>query len=181
MARHASVPRHVSRHAQALPNCLQKVTSGKERFALKALVKRYQIVLFLALTFVISWFPWYAGGQGFRAWGPSLAGIVVVALVEGRKGIGDMLRRLVRWCVGIAWWAVALFGAFAITFAAIAIHVLTGGQAPPFTLWRQEWYLAPVLVLIWLSPMGGPGGEEPFGWRGYAQPRLQVRWGVGAP
>jgi membrane protease YdiL (CAAX protease family) len=41
--------------------------------------------------------------------------------------------------------------------------------------------MLPALVLILLSPFGGPGGEEPFGWRGYAQPRLQEKWGRWGP
>ncbi|MGB5933656.1 MAG: hypothetical protein WBH57_11395 [Anaerolineae bacterium] len=106
---------------------------------MKSLLKRYQIVIFFALTFIISWIPWYTGGSGFKAWGPSLAGLIVVAVVEGRKGIGDMLRRLVRWRASIGVWAVALLGPVAITLVAIGIHVLTGGEAPPFTFWKQEW------------------------------------------
>jgi membrane protease YdiL (CAAX protease family) len=148
---------------------------------MRALLKRHQIVIFFALTLIISWFPWYTGRSGFRAWGPSLAGLIVVAVVEGRKGIGDMLRRLVRWRVGSLWWAIALLAAPAMSLVAIGIHVLTGGQAPPFTFWRQEWHLAPVFMLILLSPMGGPGGEEPFGWRGYAQPKLHQKWGQCGP
>jgi membrane protease YdiL (CAAX protease family) len=41
--------------------------------------------------------------------------------------------------------------------------------------------MVPVLMLILISPMGGAGGEEYFGWRGYAQPKLQEKWGRWAP
>jgi membrane protease YdiL (CAAX protease family) len=37
-------------------------------------------------------------------------------------------------------------------------------------------------MLILLTPLfGGPGGEEPFGWRGYAQHKLQEKLGKWAP
>lgn len=148
---------------------------------MRAFLKRYQIVLFLALTFIISWIPWYTGGHGFNAWGPSLAGLIVVAVVDGWLGVRGILRRLFRWRVGIGWWAVVLLVPFALTLAAVGAHILTGGAPPPFTFWKQEWYLAPVLILVLLSPFGGPGGEEPFGWRGYAQPILQRKWGQWGP
>lgn len=144
---------------------------------MKAFLKRHQILLFLVLTFVISWYPWYTGGEGFFTWGPSAAGLIVTAVLAGRMGIGQMFRRLVRWRVKFRYWAFALFGPFAIMFTGIGIHVLVGGDAPPLTFWREEWHLAPVLMLILLLPIGGPGGEEPFGWRGYAQPMLQEKLG----
>jgi membrane protease YdiL (CAAX protease family) len=149
---------------------------------LKISLKRYQIVIFLALTLIFSWYPWYTGGHGFKVWGPSLAGLVVVAVIEGRKGLGLMLRRLVRWRVSITWWGIALLGPPAATLAAVGLHVLTGGEVPSFVFWRQEWDQLPFLLLILLTPLfGGPGGEEPFGWRGYAQPKLQEKWGKWSP
>lgn len=148
---------------------------------MRSFVKKRQIVIFFALTFVISWYPWYTGGHGFKAAGPSYAGLIVVALVGGWAGIKEALRRLLRWRVGAKWWAVALLGPLAITLVAIGIHVQSGGEAPNFLSWKQEPHMVLVLVLILISPMGGAGGEEPFGWRGYAQPRLQAKWGRWGP
>ena len=148
---------------------------------MKALLKRHQIIIFFALTFIISWMPWYTGGHGFRTWGPSLAGLIVVAVMGGWKGIVGMLRRLVKWRVGIVWWAVAMLGPPAIALLAVGIHVLAGGEAPSFLMLKQEPYMVPVLMLVLLLPMGGAGGEEPFGWRGFAQPKLQEKWGQWGP
>jgi hypothetical protein len=148
---------------------------------MKSFLKKYQVSIFFALTFIISWYPWYTGGHGFRTWGPSLAGLIVVAVVGGRTGIVEMLRRLVRWRVGIVWWAVALLGPPAIVLVAVGIHVLAGGEAPSFLMWKLEPHLVPVLMLVLLLPMAGPGGEEPFGWRGYAQAKLLEKWGQWAP
>jgi membrane protease YdiL (CAAX protease family) len=140
------------------------------------------MILFMVLTLIASWYPWYTGGHGLKVWGPSLAGLIVVALVGGRKGLGDMFRRLFRWRVSLVWWAVALLVPVVLTLVAIGVHVLTGGEAPSLLFWKQEWYMAPVLMLILLTPLfGGPGGEEPFGWRGYMQPQLQEKWGRRGP
>jgi membrane protease YdiL (CAAX protease family) len=129
------------------------------------------------LTVVLSWYPWYTGGHGFKVWGPSLAGLLMVAMVEGRSGLGRMLRRLVRWRVGALWWGVALLLPPVATLVAIGFHVITGGDAPSFIFWKEELNRLPFLLLILLTPLfGGPGGEEPFGWRGYAQPYLQEKW-----
>lgn len=148
---------------------------------MRSFVKKRQIIIFFALTFVISWYPWYTGGHGFKAAGPSYAGLIVVALVGGWAGIKEALRRLLRWRVGAKWWAVALLGPLAFTLVAIGIHVQSGGEAPNFLSWKQEPHMVLVLVLILISPMGGAGGEEPFGWRGYALPRLQAKWGRWGP
>ena len=148
---------------------------------MKGLLKKYQVIIFFALTFIISWYPWYTGGHGFKAAGPSYAGLIVVALVGGWKGIVEMLRRLIRWRASIGVWAVALLGPVAITLVAVGLHVLAGGDAPSFTFWKAKWYDPLLFMLLLISPFGGPGGEEPFGWRGYAQPKLQKKWGRWGP
>ncbi len=148
---------------------------------MKTFLKKYQFLLFLALTFIISWYPWYTGGTGFKAAGPSYAGLIVVAVVSGWAGVKEMFRRLVKLRVGVVWWAVAFFGPLAMVFAALGIHLLMGGEAPNFLIWKVEPLMVPVLMLILISPLGGAGGEEPFGWRGYAQPRLQEKLGKWAP
>ncbi len=58
-----------------------------------------------------------------------------------------MLRRLIRWRAKFRYWAVALFGPFVIMLTGIGIYILTGGEPPPLTFWKEEWYLAPVLML----------------------------------
>jgi membrane protease YdiL (CAAX protease family) len=145
---------------------------------MKTFLKRYQIIIFFALAFIISWYPWYSGGEGFFAWGPSAAGLIVTAVVAGRKGLVAMLRRLIRWRVKFRFWAVALLSPFAVMLTGIGIYILIGGEPPPLTFWKKEWFLAPVFMLLFLAPMFGPGGEEPFGWRGYAQPQLQAKFNL---
>lgn len=148
---------------------------------MKTFLKKHQIIIFFTLTFIISWSPWYTGGVGFKAAGPSYAGLIVVLLVSGWEGIKEMLGRLVKWRVGYRWWVVAFFGPLVVVLTAIGLHILAGGEAPSFQVWKVEPLMIPVLMLILISPIGGAGGEEPFGWRGYAQPMLQEKLGKWAP
>ncbi len=148
---------------------------------MKTFLKKHQIIIFFTLTFIISWSPWYTGGVGFKAAGPSFAGLIVVLLVSGWEGIKEMLGRLVKWRVGYRWWVVAFFGPLVVVLTAIGLHIMAGGEAPSFQVWKVEPLMIPVLMLILISPIGGAGGEEPFGWRGYAQPMLQEKLGKWAP
>ncbi len=59
---------------------------------------------------------------------------------------------------------------------AVVLHVLFGGDAPPFTPFSaDELPLVPLYLLLVLLPVYGPVGEE-LGWRGYAQSRLVDRF-----
>lgn len=137
-------------------------------------LKRYSLILFLILTLAISWFPWYTGGGGLWVFGPSIAGIITTLVVYGKDGMRDLFQRAVRWRVSILWWAIALFLPGVLTMIGVLVGVALGGKMPGFTFFRKEWYLAPVFFLITI--IGGPLGEE-FGWRGFALPKLQNKWG----
>lgn len=55
---------------------------------MKSFFNRHQFVLFILLTFMFSWFPWYAGiGPVVMAMGPSIAAFIIVLLVGGKQGL----------------------------------------------------------------------------------------------
>lgn len=93
---------------------------------MKSFFRKYQIIIFFVLTFTVSWSLWYTGGYGFKVAGPSFAGLIVVAIVGGWKGIVEMLRRLVRWQVGFLWWSVALLDPPTMVLLPIGIHIIQG-------------------------------------------------------
>jgi uncharacterized protein len=111
---------------------------------------------------------------GFAAFlGPFLSGFVMTGATEGRAGIGRLLRRFVLWRVGLGWYLFVLLGAPSIlALAAVLLPGALGsieGLAPLAPL--------PLLILfVFVFFLGGPLAEEP-GWRGFALPRLQRRYG----
>ncbi len=144
------------------------------KLSIQAFIKRHAFIVFVALAVLISWFPWFTGGTGFLVFGPSIAGVIIIAVTSGKTGLRDLGQRALRWRVGFIWWAIALFSTGLIILFSIAINAaLLGGGFPDFAMFREEWYLAPLFFAITL--IGGPLGEE-FGWRGFALQNLQSKY-----
>jgi uncharacterized protein len=151
---------------------------GLEGEDLVSLIRRYPLITFFVLAYVLSWWPWilYALDllpQPIAGFGPFLAAIVVLAITRGKSGVVGLLRRMVRWRVGLRWYAVALLLPVAISLAAAVFNVLLGAQAPsPVELGGWMGLFSTFFLLLLVPGIGG-AWEEP-GWRGYALPRLQV-------
>ena len=78
-----------------------------------SLVRRYPLTAFFVLACALSWWPWILYSFGLVpnpivGVGPFLAALLVLAVTEGKSGVVGLLRRMVRWRVGIQWYAVAL-------------------------------------------------------------------------
>ncbi|MDJ0756301.1 MAG: CPBP family intramembrane metalloprotease [Ardenticatenaceae bacterium] len=145
---------------------------------MRSFIKQYQITLFILLTLLLSWFPWYTGiAPEAMAMGPSLAALILVLIVGGKSGLLDWLRPFGRWRASLSIWSIAIFGPAILYLCGLGLYLLLGGTAPPFTMIREELNLIPLyLILVVLMPWNGPIGEE-FGWRGFALPKLQHRYG----
>jgi membrane protease YdiL (CAAX protease family) len=139
-------------------------------------------VTFFALAYALSWWPWLLYPAGLSpspviGCGPFLAAVVVLAYTSGRAGVGGLLRRMVRWRVEPAWYAVALLLPIAVASTAAGLNILLGAPAPaPAQLAAWPSVLATFALLILIPGIGGTW-EEP-GSRGYAQPELQARHSV---
>jgi CAAX protease family protein len=145
---------------------------------MKSFIKQNQISIFFVLTFVLSWFPWYAGiAPEVMAMGPSIAAFIVVLILGGWRGFVDLLRPFGRWRASLGLWGLAIFGPGILYVIGLGVHLLMGGETPPFIMIREELNLLPLyLIMVVLMPWNGPVGEE-FGWRGYALPKLQHKYG----
>ena len=145
---------------------------------LSTIVKRYPLITFFVLAYALSWWPsiLYALDllpQPIVGFGPFLAALVVLAITQGKSGIGGLLRRMVRWRVGIRWYAVALLLPVGIALAATALNVLLGAQAPSAADLGGWTGLFSTFAVVLLIPGSGGAWEEP-GWRGFALPSLQA-------
>jgi uncharacterized protein len=142
---------------------------------MKQMTTAKRLILFFALAFPLSWYPWIIAmikgtTSGPNPLGPLVAALIVTALTEGKTGIKDFLKRLVRWGVGLRWYAfVFLLPIFGCLVAA-GIALATGAQLQSVTKESPAFgELLPKFVFILLF-IGL--GEEP-GWRGYAIEKLQ--------
>ena len=137
----------------------------------RGLFRRHPLAAFFVLTFVISWMFVPAGG--FLPFGPLVAALIVLPLAEGRSGLTDLGRRMIRWRVGVKWYMLAIALPLGATLVAVGLNLALG--APVSGLDDLDpWYLLIGLFFLRLiNPLDGPMGEEP-GWRGFALPRLQA-------
>jgi uncharacterized protein len=162
---------------------------------IKALLARHPLVSFFVLAYAFTWLAaWMplvlsedgAGLLSYR-WplglyatiaiasfvGPFLSAFIMTGITEGREGVGRLLRQLVLWRVGFRWYLFALIGLPAIMV--LSVIFLPGAMAS----FQGLATLAPLPLLVlfvYVFFLGGPLGEEP-GWRGFALPRLQRRYG----
>jgi membrane protease YdiL (CAAX protease family) len=135
-----------------------------------------RLVLFFALAFSLSWYPWIIAlfkgtTSGPNPLGPLVAALIVTALTEGRIGIKDFLKRLVRWNVGIRWYAIVFLLPVFCCLIAAGIALATGAAQLQLSTKESPVLsdLLPKFVFIFLF-IGL--GEEP-GWRGYAIEKFQ--------
>jgi membrane protease YdiL (CAAX protease family) len=146
---------------------------------LSSVVKRHPLITFFVLTYALTWLAWPMWASGFYpiapvfSFAPFLAALVVLAITRGKSGVGGLLRRMVRWRVGLRWYAVALLIPAGITVAAAVLNVVLGAQAPSSAELGSWTSLLPYFAIALLIPGLGGAWEEP-GWRGFALPHLQT-------
>ena len=162
---------------------------------IKALVARHPVATYFALTFAISWggvllvIGGPSGTRGIKAQdnplfpfavlamlaGPSVTGLLLTALIDGRPGLREFRSRLLTWRVGVRWYAVALLTA-PLLATAIALTLSLGSNEflPAIVVTNDS---AAVLLLGLVTGLTA-GFFEELGWTGFAIPRLKQRYGV---
>ena len=126
---------------------------------------------FGVLPFALPWQPFAAIMSVF---GLTLPAVLVTATMDGREGVRDLLRKSLRWRIGVRWYFIALFGVLAATLLG-AIPFL--GAAPLEALGRNWSLLFTVFLPGALVPFGLVNLWEETGWTGFLQSTLQERHG----
>lgn len=153
------------------------------------ILRAHPLAAFFVLAYLVTWLLWaplvIAGVPAFSesrhvpsifalpavAIGVTGTAFFMTAVTQGRAGVRRLLQRLTCWDVGVRWYVVALalipLGEILITAA------LTGSQAlralaPSALVFYPGAFLSHFIF--------GPLFEE-SGWRGFALPRLQHRYG----
>jgi membrane protease YdiL (CAAX protease family) len=161
---------------------------------IKTFIKRHPLPTYFALTFAISWgcILIVIGPGGFLGTteipevllpfvylatlaGPSVAGILLTGLVDGRAGFREIGSRLLRWRVGVHWYAVALLTApLLITAILFALSLTSPVFVPAIVTVDNKASLLLTGIVMGLVV----GFFEELGWTGFAVPRLRPRYGV---
>ena len=144
---------------------------------MKAFLQRHRLVGFFLLAFLLSWYPWIIAltrgrTSGPNPLGPLVAGIIVTAIVSGRSGLREFFSRLVRWRVGVKWYAIVFAAPLLICLIAVAITLCFVRNSHVSGLSIEKLREVPERFLFILLFVGL--GEEP-GWRGFALPQLQTK------
>jgi membrane protease YdiL (CAAX protease family) len=100
---------------------------------------------------------------GFGALGPSLAAFTIAARRNELRGVFG------KWRTNPAWIVLGLLLPLAVQLPATWIEVALGGHP-------AHWFYPPVRPEHFAALVMFPFGEE-FGWRGFAYPRLEHRYG----
>lgn len=143
---------------------------------------------FFLLAFVLTWLTWLPGLLArigiivlplpfiafffVGTWGPFAAASWCTYQEGGRKALRAFWRRGLNARFPLRWWLVIFLLPLLVAALPLGLHLLAGGSAPEDTLLSQPWMILPVFLTYFFTG----GGNEEWGWRGYALDRLQSRW-----
>ncbi len=169
--------------------------TAPQRTGVLGAVQRHPLISFFILANALSWIAWIPyvlSENGIGVWqfsfpvilgtsqiagmlpgaylGPITSALLVTLIADGGHGLRRWAARLWKWRVRWHWYAIALIGVPAALV--LTGTVVSGGQifAPSLTA------LALYVPLLLLQMVTTGLAEEP-GWRDFALPRLQAKFG----
>jgi membrane protease YdiL (CAAX protease family) len=142
--------------------------------AVASLVKRYPLVVFSVIAIGTSFLGWsmaqlYSSDLWqFFLFGPLVGALVVIPFTDGRTGLKEWSKRIIRWRVGWHWYAVALLLPVALHASAFGLNRLLGAPMPAASQMSFSFDLLPEFVIVFLFI----GLAEEPGFRGFLLQRL---------
>lgn len=145
-------------------------------------IQRHAVLSYFVLAFLIAWGGTFAAvGPKFLQGevlqftdvllaflpmliGPSLAGIVMMYLVDGKGGLQDLFSRMRLWRVDVRWYSAIIIFPVLILAVQLGLVALLSRDFTP--------YFFPMGIIIGLLA----GYFEEIGWTGFALPRMQLKY-----
>jgi membrane protease YdiL (CAAX protease family) len=157
-------------------------------------IKRNQMLVFYVLAFAISWILIlliigpirFIGTENIpdvllpmlyvaMLAGPSISGILLTGLVDGKAGLLKLLSQLLNWRVNALWYIVALLIAPLLTTAILLVlSIISVEFFPTILISNNKFGLLLTSIVVGLVV----GFFEELGWTGYAIPRLRMRHSI---
>ncbi|MEX1656173.1 type II CAAX endopeptidase family protein [Streptomyces pseudovenezuelae] len=177
------------------PVSIENRPVAQEARGLRGSIRRNPLTWFFTLAFALSWAAWtpyVLSGNGLGVWdftfpggragsqlsgvlpgaylGPIASALLVTGITEGRAGLRTWRARMTRFGVSWRWYAVVLLAVPAVLTLASAALAGRGPALPSAALLAA--YLPGLLIQMITTGLA----EEP-GWREFAMPRMQRRYG----
>jgi membrane protease YdiL (CAAX protease family) len=138
---------------------------------IRSRIKQHPVVSFIILTLGLSFAAFFLPIPPEGAFAvialvavmiPTVVAFVLVAFMEGRRGVGAFLRESFRWRSPLKWYLIAVAIGFMIHFGSSLLALLTGAiPAIEITAPNATLAIIPIAALL-----------EEIGWRGFALRRL---------
>lgn len=158
-------------------------SSTQSRF--RDVIHRYQFSAFVIVTFTFSWSWWATAyailGDGHLssvlampgAFGPPLAAAILVGI--NSNSLRAWFSQVLKWRVAPRWYLIVIGLPVVIVLAGVGGALALAGGPINFSVIPQR--LPMIAVAFVLAVLLG-GGQEEFGWRGFALPYLQEAYGA---
>ena len=142
---------------------------------MKKILHKHPLLLYFCLAYLISWACWLPlRSHDSRllliagSFGPAASALLLTCLLEGKKGIAQIARRVVNGRVHFRWYLFSLFSTVIAVFPSIYLCIWLAAVSPRFNDLQQAYLIPLIFIYVLLFSVLG----EEIGWRGFALPRL---------
>ena len=132
-------------------------------------IQRNSILIFVLLAYLISWSIVLPTHGLILSWGPMLAALIVVRLMQGRTGVSTFWKQVAYRGGGLGWYVFGLSIPVCVTLAVVGLNTYLGAKISQSFDWSAALRSLPLLLIA------GGQWEEP-GWTGFALPHLLKRF-----